>query len=723
MAHLAVPIDIVDLQKQLHMAHTIASQLLTISKVLGVDSLGGLYVQSLSHTADISYESLNNKYNTIVFYYTRKSKYDSDKIFKNLEARRKPVNKLLPNPDKQPRMLQPYMNNLPNFNTRRSMPAPDDSQGAKDNTTETHESNQAETEVSSDEDEDVTDNPDVQVTTPVTTTTTPSANLTTNTPAPGTLKFGKLYGKAAADPENFDSPYEQNILEAEDDDEDRRKRSAPIINDIDSSQEVGLLKRTKRFIASLVFSLLASIGVSSIFGAVTASQMSTLKSGVSDLNLRQNLIIHQLEKGSKAILANRNLINNLEDLSIKLSKFVKVEHFEANGMLLYIIMTAEYARIDEALNAFIQIVEAATNHQFHPAILSQHGGIAAFEQIQAIAESRGLSPVINNAQQMSQLRTHFYFTPTGINLVIEIPLCGEHNTFVLYQFQALPIQLSPEVFITLVPKYPLIGIGEPDLNSHAKYLELDHTDLSRCQKLGQVFLCKDQTIINRPNPDSCLYALYISDHRAAQQNCRVNLKGNKKDHAVAVSHDTYAYYSATPTTYNIVCQNQTISSSGHQLTGISKLKVPKFCRIETARFVLYPENELFREVHPKRFKWTLPVLSFLKNDTTITDINSAVKALEQAKGTPAIDPEFIQEFKRRAQPFYNNHFPFTAFVLASLGLVIILTLIGIVVFKNYMARRAAKNLSDPSYRWKELVKDQTKFDEYLEHLVSRRSST
>ena len=179
MAHLAVPIDIVDLQKQLHMAHTIASQLLTISKVLGVDSLGGLYVQSLSHTADISYESLNNKYNTIVFYYTRKSKYDSDKIFKNLEARRKPVNKLLPNPDKQPRMLQPYMNNLPNFNTRRAMPAPDDSQGAKDNTTETHESNQAETEVSSDEDEDVTVDPDVQVTTPVTTTTTPSANLTT----------------------------------------------------------------------------------------------------------------------------------------------------------------------------------------------------------------------------------------------------------------------------------------------------------------------------------------------------------------------------------------------------------------------------------------------------------------------------------------------------------------------------------------------------------------
>ena len=73
VAHLAVPIDITDLQKQLHMAHQIASQLLTLSTVLGVRTKGGLYVQSLSHTADITYENLNNKYNTIVFYYTRNS--------------------------------------------------------------------------------------------------------------------------------------------------------------------------------------------------------------------------------------------------------------------------------------------------------------------------------------------------------------------------------------------------------------------------------------------------------------------------------------------------------------------------------------------------------------------------------------------------------------------------------------------------------------------------
>jgi hypothetical protein len=34
--------------------------------------------------------------------------------------------------------------------------------------------------------------------------------------------------------------------------------------------------------------------VGSIFGAVSASQISTLKTGVDELGSRQNLIIHQL---------------------------------------------------------------------------------------------------------------------------------------------------------------------------------------------------------------------------------------------------------------------------------------------------------------------------------------------------------------------------------------------------------------------------------------------
>ena len=485
--------------------------------------------------------------------------------------------------------------------------------------------------------------------------------------------------------------------------------------------DMSILKRSKRFLTGLVISLLTSIGVGSIFGAVSASQISTLKTGVNELGSKQNLIIHQLKRGSKEIMTNRNMINGLESLTIKLAKFTTTQHFEANGMLLYVLMSAEYARIDDALDQYTQIVEASTNHRFHPSILSQHGGIAAFEEIKAIAEIKGLTPIINNAQQMSQLQTHFYFTPTGLTLVIEIPLGSEHNTFTLHKFDALPLQLGTEVYVKIVPDYPLIGIGEPDINGKAKYIEMNLMDLARCQKLGKTYLCTEQRIVHRPDAQSCLYALFVSDHRAAQHSCRINLEGKNYDQVVAVSSDKFAYYSTHPSTFQYVCKNRT-TIQGQQLMGISEIQVPESCRVETSSFILHRQSDLYREAHPKQFRWTLPALSFLQNDTSITDINSAVKALENTKGTPPIDPEFINEFKRLNQPFYMDKFPITTFTVAALALLLILCMIITVVYKNYKASKVTHNLKDPTYRFKQLLKEDSNV-EFLEQLISRRSST
>jgi hypothetical protein len=131
---------------------------------------------------------------------------------------------------------------------------------------------------------------------------------------------------------------------------------------------------------------------------------------------------------------------------------------------------------------------------------------------------------------------------------------------------------------------------------------------------------------------------------------------------------------------------------------------------------------LYREAAPKQFRWTLPALSFLQNDTSITDINSAVKAIESSKGTPLIDPEFIKEFKRLNQPFYMGSFPTTTFTVAAISLLLILCMIMIVVYKNYKASKEMHNLKDPNYRFKQLLKDESNI-EYLEQLITKRSST
>ena len=107
-AHVSVPIDIVPLKSQLQQVHTISAKLLKLAKLLGDNTVGGLYVKSLSHTADLNYQLLNNKFETIVYYYTRKQDYGASKVFDGLEKRRKTVDEIIPNkvfnPLKQPNL-------------------------------------------------------------------------------------------------------------------------------------------------------------------------------------------------------------------------------------------------------------------------------------------------------------------------------------------------------------------------------------------------------------------------------------------------------------------------------------------------------------------------------------------------------------------------------------------------------------------------------------------
>ena len=348
-AHVSVPIDIVPLKSQLQQVHTISAKLLKLAKLLGDNTVGGLYVKSLSHTADLNYQLLNNKFETIVYYYTRKQDYGASKVFDGLEKRRKTVDEIIPNkvfnPLKQPNLS---MNSV-RFNDRRSLNPPDTSTKtepeivqpeSENNSTEEAESNQNVSDADPDLDKTESEEDESETEGPIIVT----PNTTTSQPTP--FDWSQLYGEnveqnsidnnpeAQDDPEDFQSPFDQEFLddpESPPTNDERKKRSVSL-----PEANNNVLKRSKRFLTGLVISLLTSIGVGSIFGAVSASQISTLKTGVDELGSRQNLIIHQLEKGSKEIMTNRNMIDGLESLTIKLAKFTTTQHFEANGMLLYV---------------------------------------------------------------------------------------------------------------------------------------------------------------------------------------------------------------------------------------------------------------------------------------------------------------------------------------------------------------------------------------------------
>jgi hypothetical protein len=669
-----------------------------MSKRFGHSKPGGPFLKTLSNYADEQFLQIDQKFQTVLYFYTRKPEYETSTIYDTLTNRKMSMSKLVPNPISQPRAPNiPYFEPVSN---RRSMPDPttiSSDQAAPPTTTATTTSSLT------------TPAPTAPTQEPPPATTPSTTSSATTTSPPGSLDFSEFAGVT-------DSP------------DSREKRSVyPTINPDPYDQfkitpyqpPIGSPTRSKRFVGTLIASLLASIGIGSIFGAIDSAQINSIKEGVKSTAGKQALIIHELEQDSKHIITNRNMISGLEDLTIRIGKYTKIHHFETNGMLLFVLMQSEYSRVHLALDQIVDIVEASQHHKFHPGVLSQEGANSAFDEIKGLAEVRGLTPVIRTAQQLSQLQTNFYMTPTGITLVVDIPLASEQTTFTLHRYNALPIKLGEEVFAKLVPSNPILAIGESEPSGSPRYVEMSSTDLSMCQRLGKIYLCTDQRIVKRPNQYSCLYSLFVGDHKAARQVCQLTLEAKKYDQVVSTSSDSFLHYSVNPSTFIYKCQNNSITR-GHQLAEITEIQIPRSCRVETSNFILYRQNDLYKKASPKSYQWTLPPLTFLSNDTSIVDLNSAVKAVEKLKGAPPITTETIEKLKRLNKPFYLHTFPVINFLIAISGLLLVLAMISLVTYRACQSKRINRMQRDPVYRFKELLKDEGNL-ELLEQLLQQRS--
>ena len=718
-AYISIPLELKPLAQQLQSVHNYTKELSKLCRTLDPSTQAARVCLALSYSGDFAFSRMNSKFETTTFFLTRDKEYGSADVFAHIAKRQQTVDHVFPESAfrASPNFIKPMttIGNRQQF-SRRNLGSSDETQ-ANVEREDSDPNEEEESESEEEEEEAETETPPLDESLGFANMSIPNVDLS------GGSEEEDVEDKPEVDPLDLDFPnhYDQLANQAEslfsDDStygQNRVKRATEGKQSFDL--ETGVISRLKRQIFSAVLGLLGAIGVSSIFGGINSAQINSIKSQEGKLGNRQELIVHELEKDSKDIVVNRNMLQGLEKLTLKLAKFQTEEHFETLGLSLYAMMTAELSQIDNSLDQFVAIISASKNGKFHPGILSQESGISSFEAVRARAELRGLQPIINAPQQLSQLPTHFDYTETGIKIIIEVPLVSSRNSFELHRFDALPIELGPKAYMTLISDFPIIGIGKSDLNGQPTFIEMSHTDMANCQKFGKVFLCPDKKVVKRPYAQSCIYSLYRADFEQAQHVCRINLKGKEHDQAVPVGPSDFALYSSEPTTYRYVCANNS-ESQPQQIQGITQIHVPESCVAETAQFLLHGQNQIHDEAHPRTLRWTYPALSLLANDTSLGDINSALQAYKKSKAIPALDAESVQTFKELNAPFYEDPIPFSAITLASLAVVIILGGLSLIVFRNYQARRSYARQQSPKYRAAELLSDGNKVT-LLEQLLS-----
>ena len=429
---------------------------------------------------------------------------------------------------------------------------------------------------------------------------------------------------------------------------------------------VTLNRKTRQAFLSLVFGVLALVGVTTIYGGVTSSQIKSVQSEVNNLVSKQAIIVAQLSHNSKEILVNRAFSEGLKNLTIKLTKFVTQEHFITHGLVMYTLIDAEFDKITDAIDQYIDIVESASNNDLHPAVLSSAGAISVHEQIRGQAKLQNLRPIINTPQQLSQMKTHFTYTSQGIEIIVDVPLISPDNVFELQKFNPIPISLSSKAYVQLVSDFPIVGLGKKDVNHRSLFIEMSFADLDQCERLGDLFLCTRQRIVKKSNAPSCIYSLYYSDHERAEHSCQINLKGHKHDQSVDTGPNSFVYYSTQSSVSTITCQNHSVSH--HQkLKGLSEINVPSRCKAETSQFVLYPQSELYQEGPHKSFTWSSnPSLALLANDTSVVELEDALEVASKTPGAPPLHPESFRRLQELRKPFYQRYFyGFSSMVIAS----------------------------------------------------------
>ena len=493
-------------------AHALCSQLRKLANKLGDDSRGGLTIKGLSFACDHRYKVMNARFSTTIFFMTRKTPYESKSVLKKLNDRTIPFKHLIPD-----RTLSD-----PNFSRnsllyqfmKKTLETPDDANDDESEDT-TEATSEDETEGESDLD-------------------------------PAEPNWKDLFqqnvdqSENEEDPEDFSSPFSTDLITQVELANNLVKRSTSSKNAC-KPNSISLNRSPHQAFLSLVFGVLASIRVTTIFGGVTSGQISKVQSDVNSLASKQAIIVAQLSHNSKEILVNRAFSEGLKNLTVKLTKFVTAKHFITHGLVMYTLIDAEFDKISDELDQYIDIVESASNNDFHPAVLSSEGAILVFEQIRGQAELQGLLPVINTPQQLSQMKTHFFYTPSGIEIVIDVPLISPDNIFELQKFNPIPISLSPKAYVQLVSDFSIVGLGKKDLNHRALFFEMTFANLEQCERLGEIFLCTKQRIVKKSNAPSCIYSLYYSDHNRAEHSCQINLKGHKHDQSVDTGPNSFVY--------------------------------------------------------------------------------------------------------------------------------------------------------------------------------------
>ena len=149
----------------------------------------------------------------------------------------------------------------------------------------------------------------------------------------------------------------------------------------------------------------------------------------------------------------------------------------------------------------------------------------------------------------------------------------------------------------------------------------------------------------------------------------------------------------------------------HQLTQFTNINIPPGCYLDLPKFLAHRGDELTFQADPVpiTYRWNLPALNFISDDTNIGDLDEAVKTLE-GLNINDIDAGSVGRLRHLQRPLPSNTPLLFTMVASFVALFLVTSLIIVILWQIRRHRIANRKLNDPMYRYKDLLKSEAAYE-------------
>jgi len=261
------------------------------------------------------------------------------------------------------------------------------------------------------------------------------------------------------------------------------------------------------------------LGLAGTFmGILNTIQIAQLQKQLTNSNKAQGITIHRVEANSLTLKDHEHRLQEMKRWMVEEADLTR--NMARDEAMSHMAMAMTIAAEQEG-EELLAILASLMQHRLHPTLLTEEGLQTTWTDVKQKAAAMGYVPVAEHQTDLLQCETSFKATEEGFEIFVHIPIARQGDRMEVFEYIPVPLKASAGSVFQLRPQEEVIAWAE----DKQAFRTMTTAALSTCTKLGNMFLCDDNTEMKQvQNKESCIVNLYLRRYEDVRRTCRMSVE-------------------------------------------------------------------------------------------------------------------------------------------------------------------------------------------------------